>query len=175
MRITNCWFRGIRLWKIDNDESFFFVFWWSAIHDSVILEYGREIVSSIDSYFHHHHSVMIIFSFTSIVQMYVTFAFMCRNKSECNEIHPYVSFVPIVSFIILRNVSGFLRSRYSPFFAWFGKISLEVSIIIILLCLPSFFASHTCLLLVIRFFLLWHVFLSPWSIQVGKRMNSFLQ
>ena len=33
----------------------------------------------------------------------------------------------IVSFIVLRNLPGWLRKRYSVLFAWFGKISLEVS------------------------------------------------
>jgi hypothetical protein len=28
----------------------------------------------------------------------------------------------------MRNVPGWLRTKYSSFFAWFGKISLEVSI-----------------------------------------------
>ncbi|KAG1682096.1 N-acetylneuraminate 9-O-acetyltransferase [Nymphon striatum] len=32
----------------------------------------------------------------------------------------------IVGFVILRNISGLIRSRYSTFFAWFGKISLEL-------------------------------------------------
>ena len=36
--------------------------------------------------------------------------------------------VQIVSYIILRNVSGMLRTRYSSFFAWFGHISLELFI-----------------------------------------------
>ncbi|XP_076362337.1 N-acetylneuraminate (7)9-O-acetyltransferase isoform X2 [Tachypleus tridentatus] len=60
--------------------------------------------------------------------IYATFAFLCRNKPECNEIHPYISFVPILSFIVLHNISGLLRTRYSTFFAWFGKISLELFI-----------------------------------------------
>ncbi|KAG0423140.1 hypothetical protein HPB47_001077 [Ixodes persulcatus] len=34
----------------------------------------------------------------------------------------------IISYIILRNISGLLRTRYSTFFAWFGKISLELFI-----------------------------------------------
>lgn len=54
------------------------------------------------------------------------FALLCSNKEECNGIHAYISFIPIVSYITLRNMSGLLRSRYSIFFAWFGKISLEV-------------------------------------------------
>ena len=39
----------------------------------------------------------------------------------------YLDFLfQIVSYIILRNVPGWIRTRYSSFFAWFGKISLEV-------------------------------------------------
>lgn len=39
-----------------------------------------------------------------------------------------VSICPqILSFILIRNIPGYARSVYSSFFAWFGKISLEVS------------------------------------------------
>ena len=33
----------------------------------------------------------------------------------------------MISFLTLRNMAGFLRTNYSSFFAWFGKISFEVS------------------------------------------------
>lgn len=59
---------------------------------------------------------------------YTTFAFVCRSKPDCNEVHAYIFFVPILAYIILRNMSGLLRTRYSTFFAWFGKISLELFI-----------------------------------------------
>ncbi|XP_064465958.1 N-acetylneuraminate 9-O-acetyltransferase-like [Ornithodoros turicata] len=62
------------------------------------------------------------------IGFYTTFAFACRAKPDCNEIHAYISFVPIISYVILRNISGLLRTRYSTFFAWFGKISLELFI-----------------------------------------------
>ncbi|KAF4524562.1 hypothetical protein B566_EDAN017447 [Ephemera danica] len=32
----------------------------------------------------------------------------------------------IVSYVVLRNISGVLRTRFSSFFAWFGRISLEL-------------------------------------------------
>ncbi|XP_045536158.1 N-acetylneuraminate 9-O-acetyltransferase [Papilio machaon] len=57
---------------------------------------------------------------------YVTFTFLCNNTFDCNEIHSYVSFLPIVSYIILRNVSGALRTKHSNLFAWFGTITLEL-------------------------------------------------
>lgn len=59
---------------------------------------------------------------------YLGFSFLCRNREECNEIHPYIVFIPIISYVALRNISGILRTRYSTFFAWFGKISLELSV-----------------------------------------------
>lgn len=57
---------------------------------------------------------------------YATFTFLCSNTYDCNEIHSYVAFLPIVSYIILRNVSGALRMRHSSMFAWFGTITLEL-------------------------------------------------
>lgn len=51
---------------------------------------------------------------------------LCQNKDECLHIHPYISFLPIVSYIVLRNLLTWLRTRYSTFFAWFGRISLEL-------------------------------------------------
>lgn len=57
---------------------------------------------------------------------YTIITFLCRTELECSEIHSYVVFIPIVSYIFLRNVSGMLRTRYSTFFAWFGEIHLEL-------------------------------------------------
>ncbi|KAK4300437.1 hypothetical protein Pmani_027363 [Petrolisthes manimaculis] len=50
----------------------------------------------------------------------------CTSKPDCNEVHPYVVWVPILGYIVLRNMIGVLRTRYSAFFAWFGGISLEL-------------------------------------------------
>lgn len=57
---------------------------------------------------------------------YITFTFLCRNELDCSEIHSYIVFIPILSYILLRNVSGVLRTRYSSLFAWFGEIYLEL-------------------------------------------------
>ncbi|OWF42418.1 CAS1 domain-containing protein 1-like [Mizuhopecten yessoensis] len=59
---------------------------------------------------------------------FAAFAFLCKNKRECNDYHSYIVFIPIVSYITVRNVPGWLRTKYSSFFAWFGKISLELFI-----------------------------------------------
>jgi len=75
-------------------------------------------------------SISIPISLAAIVGLgsYTIFSFICKNKLDCNEVHPYISFVPIVSFTILRNLAGFVRSRYSSFFAWFGKLHVELFI-----------------------------------------------
>jgi len=48
-----------------------------------------------------------------------------ENKFVYNAYHPYLSWVPILSFIILRNATPCLRNSYSNAFAWLGKCSLE--------------------------------------------------
>ncbi|XP_022671735.1 N-acetylneuraminate 9-O-acetyltransferase-like isoform X2 [Varroa jacobsoni] len=55
-----------------------------------------------------------------------TFAFYCGEKPACNEVHPYVSWLPIVAYITLRNAYGSIRAKYSALFAWFGELSLEL-------------------------------------------------
>ncbi|EDX01254.1 N-acetylneuraminate 9-O-acetyltransferase [Drosophila yakuba] len=60
------------------------------------------------------------------VGVYTSFTFLCRNVQNCEEIHSYILFIPIVGYVVLRNISGILRTRYSAFFAWFGRISLEL-------------------------------------------------
>lgn len=48
-----------------------------------------------------------------------------ETKYVYNAYHPYVSFIPILSFIVLRNATPRLRNAYSGAFAWLGKMSLE--------------------------------------------------
>ncbi|TRY61460.1 hypothetical protein TCAL_03164 [Tigriopus californicus] len=73
-------------------------------------------------------SVILTLASGSALIAFLVFALYCRGKEYCNNIHSYISAVPIVSFILLRNVFGRIRCRYSTFFAWFGRISLELFI-----------------------------------------------
>ncbi|XP_023288238.1 N-acetylneuraminate 9-O-acetyltransferase [Orussus abietinus] len=56
---------------------------------------------------------------------YTTFTILCLSVSECEEIHSYVAFIPIVGYIILRNSSLALRGKHSVLLAGLGRISLE--------------------------------------------------
>ncbi|XP_050545813.1 N-acetylneuraminate 9-O-acetyltransferase isoform X1 [Daktulosphaira vitifoliae] len=53
---------------------------------------------------------------------------LCQNQTECSEFLSYTSIIPILSYIIIRNMSGILRTKFSSLFAWFGRISLELMV-----------------------------------------------
>jgi hypothetical protein len=50
------------------------------------------------------------------------------NKIVYNDIHPYISWIPILAFIILRNATMKLRNTSSRLFMFIGKCSLETFI-----------------------------------------------
>jgi hypothetical protein len=41
-----------------------------------------------------------------------------EERREYNIYHPYVSFLPIFAYIILRNLTPLLRQKHSALFAW---------------------------------------------------------
>ncbi|KAH8658851.1 10 TM acyl transferase domain found in Cas1p-domain-containing protein [Tricladium varicosporioides] len=47
------------------------------------------------------------------------------KKEDFNWWHPYLSFLPILAFIALRNCHDILQSYHSGLFAWLGRFSLE--------------------------------------------------
>ncbi|KAJ1921676.1 hypothetical protein H4219_000408 [Mycoemilia scoparia] len=51
-----------------------------------------------------------------------------KSKYSYNHIHPYISFIPILAFVVARNCTKTLRSGYSFFFAYIGRCSLETFI-----------------------------------------------
>lgn len=47
------------------------------------------------------------------------------GKPEYNSWVPYISFLPILSYVALRNCNRHLRNYHSSIFAWLGRYSLE--------------------------------------------------
>ncbi|XP_075067894.1 N-acetylneuraminate (7)9-O-acetyltransferase [Mixophyes fleayi] len=116
------WFR----WKLDRYAVFhgmLFAFIYLAFQKHQVLSEGKgePLFSNKVS------NVLLFFSVVSFLT-YSIWASSCKNKTECNEMHPSVSVVQILAFVLIRNIPGYARSVYSSFFAWFGKISLELFI-----------------------------------------------
>lgn len=60
---------------------------------------------------------------------FFAFELMQPSKFTYNHWHPYISWVPIVSFVILRNANATLRSASSRMFGFIGRCSLETFIV----------------------------------------------
>jgi hypothetical protein len=67
----------------------------------------------------------------SIITLAWFFAFelIQESKFTYNGWHPYVSFLPIAAFVVLRNATPLLRSTSSQLFSFIGTCSLETFII----------------------------------------------
>ncbi|KAM7122129.1 N-acetylneuraminate (7)9-O-acetyltransferase isoform X3 [Ciconia boyciana] len=116
------WFR----WKLDRYVVFhgmLFAFIYLALQKHQMISEGKG-----DPLFSNRVSNVLLFISIVSFLTYSIWASSCKNKTECNELHPSVSVVQILAFILIRNIPGYVRSVYSSFFAWFGKISLELFI-----------------------------------------------
>ncbi|KAF2469876.1 Cas1p-domain-containing protein [Lindgomyces ingoldianus] len=48
-----------------------------------------------------------------------------HDKADYNWWMPTISWLPVLSFVVLRNATRFLRNYYCAAFSWLGRISLE--------------------------------------------------
>ncbi|XP_042290752.1 N-acetylneuraminate 9-O-acetyltransferase [Thunnus maccoyii] len=116
------WFR----WKLDRFaviHGMLFAFIYLVLQKRQVLSEGKG-----EALFSAKISNLLLFLSVISFITYSIWASSCKNKTECNEMHPYISVVQILAFILIRNIPGYARSIYSSFFAWFGKISLELFI-----------------------------------------------
>ncbi|XP_031709994.1 N-acetylneuraminate (7)9-O-acetyltransferase [Anarrhichthys ocellatus] len=120
--IHEWWFR----WKLDRFaviHGMLFAFLYLVLQKCQVLTEGKgEVLLSAKI-----SNLLLFLSVVSFIT-YSIWASSCKTKTECNEMHPYISVVQILAFILIRNIPGYARSVYSSFFAWFGKISLELFI-----------------------------------------------
>ncbi|EPB87501.1 hypothetical protein HMPREF1544_05695 [Mucor circinelloides 1006PhL] len=69
----------------------------------------------------------LVFSVLAMV-WYFWYEITRESKFVYNGTHPYISWIPIMAFIFLRNANVYLRNTHSEFYAFIGKISLETFI-----------------------------------------------
>ncbi|XP_041665220.1 N-acetylneuraminate 9-O-acetyltransferase [Cheilinus undulatus] len=120
--IHEWWFR----WKLDRFaviHGMLFAFIYLVLQKRQVLSEGKG-----EALFSTKISNALLFLSVVFFITYSIWASSCKTKTECNEMHPYISVVQILAFILIRNIPGYARSIYSSFFAWFGKISLELFI-----------------------------------------------
>uniref|UniRef100_A0A8C5HSM6 Cas1p 10 TM acyl transferase domain-containing protein n=1 Tax=Gouania willdenowi TaxID=441366 RepID=A0A8C5HSM6_GOUWI len=120
--IHEWWFR----WKLDRFvmiHGMLFAFVYLLLQKRQVLSEGKG-----EALFSAKISNLLLFLSVVSFITYSIWASSCKTKTECNEMHPYISVVQILAFILIRNIPGYARSLYSSFFAWFGKISLELFI-----------------------------------------------
>ena len=60
-----------------------------------------------------------------VFPIYFVVASQASNKQKYNSWLPYVSSLPILSFVVIRNSNSRLRNAHSSLFAWVGRHSLE--------------------------------------------------
>ena len=65
----------------------------------------------------------------AIILWFFAFELYQESKYTYNGWHPYISFLPILAFTILRNSNPILRSATSRAFVFIGKCSLETFVI----------------------------------------------
>ncbi|KAG0311357.1 hypothetical protein BGZ99_010233, partial [Dissophora globulifera] len=68
----------------------------------------------------------ILASIIGVVGYFIFEASM--GKFEYNRWHPYISWIPILSFVVLRNSTAKLRNTVSTFYTFIGRCSLETFI-----------------------------------------------
>lgn len=71
--------------------------------------------------------ITLAFLFVIALVLWVNHIFVLP-KYDYNHLHPYFSFVPLLTYILLRNLFPFLRERFMFLFTWLGKITLETYI-----------------------------------------------
>ena len=96
------WTRSKKPEAKDNEDSHRLLHAWHLVRQGLV-------VSS---------SLLVILGYWAVTRQWTT-------KPAYNGWHPYISFLPILAFIVLRNAHRQLRNVHSSVFAWLGRCSLE--------------------------------------------------
>ncbi|GIL49663.1 hypothetical protein Vafri_5946 [Volvox africanus] len=70
----------------------------------------------------------IVLSFCAVAGYVYYITIYCKPKYEYNEVHPYTSWIPITLWIVVRNITPWLRVHSLRLYGWLGCITLETYI-----------------------------------------------
>lgn len=77
----------------------------------------------------HLQNAAFMISSALAITIYSYFSSTKTTKATSNALHTFISPLPILAFIQLRNSSRMLRNHYSAVFAWVGRVSLETFVL----------------------------------------------
>ncbi|KAI9675643.1 MAG: hypothetical protein M1817_001010 [Caeruleum heppii] len=92
------------------------------------ITHPSEQASRLRALFHDHFGhvrTSAILGSIITIPSFIVFSQRFPDKFSYNGYHPYISFLPILAFIVLRNSCRTFRNYYSSIFAWLGRCSLE--------------------------------------------------
>jgi N-acetylneuraminate 9-O-acetyltransferase len=84
----------------------------------------NRFTSLVRTYFHPLQVLAVVASL-AILPNYFLLVHRSHDKYDYNWWQPYISSLPIISYIILRNSNRMFRNIHSRVFAWLGRCSLE--------------------------------------------------
>ena len=87
--------------------------------------YGKNYLEKLFQVHFNHIRMTLAMVAILVCPYFFAFARNISSKQEYNGWVPYVSALPIISFVILRNFSRHARNFHSSIFAWVGRHSLE--------------------------------------------------
>lgn len=61
--------------------------------------------------------------------LYGLFAGSVSTKQSYNAVHPWISLLPILSYVVIRNGHELLKMHHCALFVWLGRISLETFVL----------------------------------------------
>lgn len=99
------------------------------IRISPILRTPRKRLAGFPRFVHRYFILLQVLTIGVAMITVPTFWILTRhlhNKTDYDQWVPYVVWLPVLTFVILRNATNFLRSYYCAAFAWIGRISLEL-------------------------------------------------
>ncbi len=72
---------------------------------------------------------LLALSLVVVCGIWAYYILLIPDRFSYNNYHPYTSFVPIFAFIILRNITPWLRKYHVQSLAWMGRITLETYLV----------------------------------------------
>ena len=95
--------------------------------EKLLAYFDREAMGARDRIIKHTSRILILASLVIVMVLWYNYIYLL-GKYDYNKLHPYTSFIPILTYIVFRNVVPLLRKKYAFMFAWLGKITLETYI-----------------------------------------------